>query len=60
VRRNLQLTIEVVRQDGRQQIGLIAYTTFARHIVHLRLTLQLGENPFLRPTTVVEGEQLSS
>ena len=45
-------------QDRREQIDLIAHQSPHGHVVHLALTLELGEDIFLGAPAFVEGDDL--
>jgi len=45
-------------QDRREQIDLIAHQGPHRHVVHLALALELGEDTLLGAPAFVEGDDL--
>jgi len=55
---HLQLTGEVVSEDGGAEVELITDASAHGDVVHLALALQLGEDRFLSAAAVVEGENL--
>src|SRR5439155_24686379 len=55
---HLQLTGEVVSDDGGAEVELITDASAHGDVVHLALALQLGEDRFLSAAAVVEGENL--
>ena len=56
---HLQFPVQIVRQHSRQHEGLIPCLGAGRHIVHLCLGLEFGEDGLLGATTVVEGDHFA-
>jgi len=48
-----------VCENGGKHVELIAHTRGDRHIVHLAVRLEFGKDPLLRPTTLVEPNDLA-
>ena len=57
--RHLQLTVEVVGHDRREQPSLIGGAASAGDVIHLGLGLQLREDRLLRAAPVVQRQELS-
>lgn len=57
---HLQVPAEVVSEDGREKEDLVASEVLRWNVVELALRLQLGKNAFLRSSTIVEADDLTS
>jgi len=53
---HLYFPVEIVRQHGREQKGLVTSPGARGHVVHLCLRLELGKYAFLGATTIVESQ----
>src|SRR4051794_39183279 len=57
---HLQVTVEVMSEDGREQKNLVAGEGSCRHVVELALGLQLRKHAFLSPAAVMEDNDVAS
>ena len=55
---HLHLPAEVMCQRGREEIDLIAGLFAGRHVVHLGLRLEFGENTLLGAASIMEAQRL--
>ena len=57
---HLQFPIQVMGQNGRQDIYAVTGFAPGRYVVHLDLTLEFGKQHFLGTATVVEPGDLAA
>lgn len=56
---HLQLPVQVVGHNGRQDIHAAADYVTGRHIVHLGLAFEFGKQAFLGTTAMIEAGDLA-